>query len=212
MDDCDFVPVNHHSNEPVMVPPISQIPGLSQIPGGDDVGRHSNIRPTDTDYIVLCKQGGRRDLLDYRPVFRPQDLEDNALADRMEREKDQEPGVTQSGRDQQRAEGAFGGAAECLVHHDWREAPQNTKKQKPRQPCPYRVEEEPPKSRGKKSAGNQRTPAQGHRATAQAQRTPAPAPPRAAPTTLPVKSAKKKTPPKDDTTMAQIMSFGYARK
>lgn len=167
----------------------------------------SNVKPTDTDYIVLCKQGGRRDLLNYNPsALEPREppksyptvdwfyLEDNALADRLEKEHNGESKAAVRGPKAAGKDREVGGAADCMVHRDWRQEPPSSKKQKPRQPAPFRTDPEPPRSRSKASRTGQRSAGPKPR------------------TTLPEKGRGKAAAPKDEATMAQILSFAYAKK
>lgn len=199
----DLLPLHHRSNDPAVVPRMSQIPGLNPIPPEETEGPMSNVKPTDTDYIVLCKQGGRKDLLNFSPVFKPREppksyptvdwfyLEDNAMADRLEKEK--------NGPSERAPLAGFGdrggsGAAECLVHHDWRQELTSAGKSKPRRPPPFRTDPEPPRSRSKVSRSGQKSAGSKSR------------------TTLPERPRGRPAAPQDDTTMRQILSFAYARK
>jgi len=60
----------HSAPQDIRVPPVSQIPNLGNMP--DDLAqqepalRRGLIKPTDTPYMILCKQGGRADLLNMK--------------------------------------------------------------------------------------------------------------------------------------------------
>ncbi|XP_071103873.1 uncharacterized protein C7orf57 homolog [Haliotis cracherodii] len=86
--------------EPVEVPLTSQIPGLSDLPPEfDDKPREMYFKDTDTKYIRLAKQGGRKDLLEInscapkssKPRGYPRVdwfyLEDNAVEDAAKKEE-----------------------------------------------------------------------------------------------------------------------------
>ncbi|XP_067686203.1 uncharacterized protein C7orf57 homolog [Haliotis asinina] len=88
--------------EPVEVPITSQIPGLSDLPPEfDDKPREMYFKDTDTKYIRLAKQGGRKDLLTFNnctPKHREPKgyprvdwfyLEDNAQEDAVKKEETQ---------------------------------------------------------------------------------------------------------------------------
>ncbi|KAK7112977.1 uncharacterized protein C7orf57 homolog [Littorina saxatilis] len=90
--------------EPVGVPPASQIPGLGDVEVLEpDTPKEMVFRDTDTKYIRMAKMGGRKDLLSIRqnsdkkkePVGYPRSewfyLEDNALEDQAQKEREQEP-------------------------------------------------------------------------------------------------------------------------
>ncbi|XP_076471579.1 uncharacterized protein C7orf57 homolog [Babylonia areolata] len=90
------------SQEPVGVPPTSQIPGLGETEVLEqEEPREMVFRDTDTKYIRMAKMGGRKDLLRIRPnpqtkkgpVSYPRNdwfyLEDNELEDKAQREKEE---------------------------------------------------------------------------------------------------------------------------
>lgn len=57
------------SKAEITVPPTSQIPGLGNMPDSmaeKEAEPRRGIKETDTPYIVMAKQGGRRDLLRFR--------------------------------------------------------------------------------------------------------------------------------------------------
>ncbi|PAA67071.1 hypothetical protein BOX15_Mlig022116g1 [Macrostomum lignano] len=70
-------PAKHEDRPEVRVPPTSQIPGLGNMP--DDMlppekePRQGLIKDTDTPYIVMAKNGGRKDLLCIRENQRDDD-------------------------------------------------------------------------------------------------------------------------------------------
>lgn len=61
------------TSDPVLLPPISQIPGLSNVShlADEDPCKRMWIRETDSDYTKLAKQGGRQDLLTMMPSKPP---------------------------------------------------------------------------------------------------------------------------------------------
>ena len=58
-------PAKKKNSEPVVPPPLSQIPGLSNEAylQAEDLPKGRWIRETDSKYVQLAKQGGRPDLL-----------------------------------------------------------------------------------------------------------------------------------------------------
>lgn len=92
-------PARRVNAEPVLYPPMSQVPGLSEDNGEPEEPIRPLFRDTDTKYIRLAKQGGRQNLLymkenssDKRdPVLYPRNewfyLEDNRIDDEEEKKK-----------------------------------------------------------------------------------------------------------------------------
>lgn len=95
-------PVRTVHREQVGAPPPSQIPGLGQIEVLErEVPKEMVFKDTDTKYIRMAKMGGRKDLLTIQPNTEKMApvgyhrnewfyLEDNALADKEEKEKEQQ--------------------------------------------------------------------------------------------------------------------------
>lgn len=94
-------PARRRSNEPVLYPPMSQVPGLAEDYGPPEDPPRPLFRDTDTKYIRLAKQGGRANLLQMKennpdkkePVYYPRNewfyLEDNAMEDAAEKKKNE---------------------------------------------------------------------------------------------------------------------------
>lgn len=94
-------PARKQSNEAVLYPAMSQIPGLSEDDGAPDEPIRPLFRDTDTKYIRLAKQGGRANLLQIKEnstekreaqLYPRNDwfyLEDNAMEDEAEKKKNQ---------------------------------------------------------------------------------------------------------------------------
>ena len=61
-------------NEPMGVPPPSQIPGLSGVEDGPppmETPVRNRILETDSKYVQLAKRGGREDLLQFKYLGKP---------------------------------------------------------------------------------------------------------------------------------------------
>ncbi|XP_053385855.1 uncharacterized protein C7orf57-like [Mercenaria mercenaria] len=94
-------PARRQSKEPVLYPPMSQVPGLAEDDGIPEEPPRPLFRDTDTKYIRLAKQGGRANLLQMRengtgkrePVGYPRNewfyLEDNAMEDAAEKQRNE---------------------------------------------------------------------------------------------------------------------------
>ena len=52
-------PARRQSVDPVLYPPMSQIPGLTEDDGSQDEPVRPLLKDTDSAYIRLAKQGGR---------------------------------------------------------------------------------------------------------------------------------------------------------
>ncbi|XP_060587799.1 uncharacterized protein C7orf57 homolog isoform X2 [Ruditapes philippinarum] len=94
-------PAARRNKEPVLYPPMSQVPGLAEDDGTPEDPPRPLFRDSDTKYIRLAKQGGRANLLQIKendanrrePVYYPRNewfyLEDNAMEDEAEKRKNE---------------------------------------------------------------------------------------------------------------------------